>query len=85
MSWSAKYHASPKDGLRKLLESGIKNVEDREQHAAAVKYAMEILVSGAVGDNRQTFVIDLSGHANAKHKKTPGWGNDFINVRISQL
>lgn len=55
--------------------------EAEEQAREASRVAQEMLKSGALG--RGTFNVNLSGHANPDHTKTPGYANDCITIHVS--
>jgi len=82
MSWGAtlKY----KDGLFETVHEGNVEInEHREQYANALNLAKALIDSGAVGEGE--FNVSLSGHGNPDHQKTPGWGNDFVSVQVTQV
>lgn len=80
MSWGAnlKYE----DGKFTVLQKSNNNKEHDEQYTVALKVAQDVIESGAVGSG--DFTVTLSGHGNPNHEKLAGWGNDFVQITVSQ-
>lgn len=84
MSWSFSAHAHSETAATELAQAlegaFLPNEEMRDQAAACVSAAVEIIKGGSLGAGE--FVVSLNGHANPGHEIQPGWSNDFVNVNI---
>jgi hypothetical protein len=87
MSWSARYKIDGKTGERfDDWESNVSTEQHADQYKRAQRAVQDIMDSGVVGDpTKETFAVNISGHGNPNHERTPGWGNDFIQIQIAQL
>lgn len=85
MSWGATYTVVGNEGQYKIEPSGVNSDEAKEQFDKAILLVRNIIDSEVLGDRDLSYRVNLSGHANPKHEKTPGWANDCLTISISQM
>lgn len=90
MSWSIDYKVEDGDISEseqdRLVQIGTNlSTEALQQFTTSVLVAAGIIDDGLVGNSTGHFQVSISGHANEGHKPTPGWANDMITIRVSQI
>jgi hypothetical protein len=84
MSWGAAYTVD-NDNIVNIRLSNVTEVpEHEEQYNKAAELAYELITSGAVGDPKGRYGVNLSGHGNPNHEPKSGWANDFISIQVAQ-
>lgn len=87
MSWTARYTYTNKDDIPTLTTeyySPDASDEAASQRQYALNVALEMIVSGVLGDKTKTYKITTTGHANENNEPKSGWANDHVSIQIYQ-
>lgn len=84
MSWSKTFKWE-NGSLNENSPTAVLSEDSLDQLSALKEAVTDIILSGAVGDVGETYVVSVGGHANPGHEKTPGWSNDSISINIYQM
>jgi hypothetical protein len=73
--------------VQSMTMTGQDGLKEAENAAEGAKYAaialLEKKVVGLTFDHE--IYVSISGHANADHKPTGNWSNDYCQVNVSQV
>lgn len=88
MSWAATLKIKDRDLVNHEETAALVSTLSPEhalQMATTLLNVIDTIESGCLGAPGAEYTVTVSGHANEKFEKTPGWSNNHLTISISQV